>query len=201
MPNWIGGSSFNPTFSSVRAAAARSGRGAARGPVRLRERRQCPGRRAGRDHAAQFDWVLTCPSINHENPQVPTAWPREARAMASRIRPRRRPTVATKDWQEYLVLLRTLRWVLTGALLLQTGIESGRLRERLQQHEPYWFLLQQAQQWLPDLYSASTQEPDEDETERARRQATTESSRAESLARSCPGPFCARRMPLRAFGR
>jgi hypothetical protein len=68
------------------------------------------------------------------------------------------------------VLLRTLRWVLTGALLRQTGIEFGRLRERLQQHEPYRFFLRQAGQWLPDLYSASTQEPDEDETERARRQ-------------------------------
>jgi hypothetical protein len=56
MPNWIGGSSFNPIFSSFRAAAARSGRGAARGPVRLREQQQSPGRRAGRDHAAQFDW-------------------------------------------------------------------------------------------------------------------------------------------------
>ena len=65
-----------------------------------------------------------------------------------------------EEWQEYLVLLRTLRWVLTGALLLQTGIEPGRLSERLQQHEPYQFLLRQARQWLPDLYSALTQLPD-----------------------------------------
>jgi hypothetical protein len=72
-----------------------------------------------------------------------------------------------KDWQEYLVLLRTLRWVLTGALLLQTGIEPGRLRERLQLHAPYQFLLRQARHWFPDLYPSSIQSPDEGETERA----------------------------------
>lgn len=59
-----------------------------------------------------------------------------------------------QEWQEYLVLLRSLRWVLTGALLLQTGLDPERLRERLQQHQPYQFLLRQAHQWVPDLYPA-----------------------------------------------
>ena len=59
-----------------------------------------------------------------------------------------------REWQEYLVLLRSLRWVLTGALLLQAGLDPARLRERLQQHQPYQFLLRQARQWLPDLYPA-----------------------------------------------
>jgi hypothetical protein len=61
-----------------------------------------------------------------------------------------------REWQEYLVLLRSLRWVLTGALLLQAGLDPERLRERLQQHQPYQFLLRQARQWLPDLYPASS---------------------------------------------
>lgn len=57
------------------------------------------------------------------------------------------------------MLLRTLRWVLTGALLLQTGLEPARLGGRVQQHEPYRFLLRQAQRWLPDLYTASRPPP------------------------------------------
>jgi hypothetical protein len=56
------------------------------------------------------------------------------------------------EWQEYLILLRTLRWVLTGVLLLHTGLDAERLRGRLQQHEPYRFLLRQAREWLPNLY-------------------------------------------------
>ncbi len=63
------------------------------------------------------------------------------------------------EWHEYFVLLRTLRWVLTGAVLLQTGLEPARLGGRVQQHEPYRFLLRQAQRWLPDLYTASRPPP------------------------------------------
>jgi hypothetical protein len=64
-----------------------------------------------------------------------------------------------REWQEYLVLLRSLRWVLTGALLQQAGLDPQRLRERLQQHQPYQFLLRQARQWLPDLYPGPSTPP------------------------------------------
>jgi hypothetical protein len=66
------------------------------------------------------------------------------------------------EWREYLVLLRTLRWVLTAALLLQTGLDPARLVGRLQQHQPYRLLLRQAQRWLPDLYPATAPPDDPD---------------------------------------
>jgi Apea-like HEPN len=69
------------------------------------------------------------------------------------------PPADDGEWHEYFVLLRTLRWVLTGALLLQTGLEPALLGERLQQYEPYRFLLRQAQLWLPDLYAAYRRPP------------------------------------------
>jgi hypothetical protein len=85
-------------------------------------------------------------------------WERRIKAVRNGFAHQTAPRVTATDagdddeWQEYLVLLRTLRWVLTGALLLQTGITASRLGERLQQHEPYRFLLRQAREWLPDLY-------------------------------------------------
>jgi hypothetical protein len=88
-------------------------------------------------------------------------WERRIKAVrngfAHRIAPRSQASGAAAgdgEWHEYLVLLRTLRWILTGVLLLQTGLEPGQLGMRLQQHEPYRFLLRQAQRWLPDLYAA-----------------------------------------------
>ena len=60
------------------------------------------------------------------------------------------------------MLLRTLRWVLTAALLLQAGLDPARLVARLQQHQPYRLLLRQAQRWLPDLYPAAAPRDDSD---------------------------------------
>lgn len=59
---------------------------------------------------------------------------------------------ATHEWQEYLVLLRSLRWVLVTALLSLAGIDSAALAERLRAHEPYRFQLRQARRWTPDLF-------------------------------------------------
>jgi hypothetical protein len=90
-------------------------------------------------------------------------WKRRIKAVrngfAHQARPRVESDGAGDDddgWREYFVLLRTLRWVLTGVLLLQTGLDSARLGERVGRHEPYRFLLRQAEQWLPNLYAASS---------------------------------------------
>jgi hypothetical protein len=85
-------------------------------------------------------------------------WERRIRAVRNGFAHQTVPTSQDDDreWQEYLVLLRSLRWVLTGALLLQAGLDPERLGVRLQQHQPYQFLLRQARQWLPDLYPASS---------------------------------------------
>jgi hypothetical protein len=62
---------------------------------------------------------------------------------------------ASDEWQEYLVLLRTLRWVLTTALLNRAGVDPRILAERLRAHEPYRFQLRQARRWTPALYPPS----------------------------------------------
>jgi hypothetical protein len=67
---------------------------------------------------------------------------------------------ATDEWQEYLVLLRTLRWVLITALLNRAGVDPAAHGERLRAHEPYRFQLRQARQWTPDLFPA--RRPDAD---------------------------------------
>jgi hypothetical protein len=59
---------------------------------------------------------------------------------------------ATDEWQEYLVLLRTLRWVLITALLSLAGVAHASLSERLRAYEPYRFQLRQARRWTPVLY-------------------------------------------------
>ncbi|WP_344920260.1 HEPN domain-containing protein [Streptosporangium oxazolinicum] len=66
--------------------------------------------------------------------------------------PRRDDAPDDKEWQEQVILLRTLYWVLAAALLLQTGVEPAKLRERIENYEPYRALLRQARQWLPAIY-------------------------------------------------
>lgn len=69
------------------------------------------------------------------------------------------PKSASDEWQEYLVLLRTLRWVLVTALLSRVGVDPAALAERLQSHEPYRFQLRQARHWTPDLFPAPPTDP------------------------------------------
>ena len=54
--------------------------------------------------------------------------------------------------EEYLILVLSLRWLLTGVLLLQTGIASDRLKSRLEDHEAYQLFLAQAHLLLPAVY-------------------------------------------------
>jgi hypothetical protein len=61
---------------------------------------------------------------------------------------------ATDEWQEYLVLLRTMRWVLIIAMLNLAGVSPAALGERLRAYEPYRFQLRQARRWIPGLYPA-----------------------------------------------
>jgi len=54
--------------------------------------------------------------------------------------------------QAYLTLLISLRWVLTGVLLMEAGIPADLLAGRLANHQPYQTFLDQARDWLPHVY-------------------------------------------------
>lgn len=56
------------------------------------------------------------------------------------------------EMHEYLVLLRSLRWLLTTVLLQAAGVEPATLASQLTQHQPYLHLCRQAQRWLPAVY-------------------------------------------------
>jgi ApeA N-terminal domain 1 len=58
------------------------------------------------------------------------------------------------DAQEYAALLLSLGWLLTGLLLLQTGIRPTALGNRLRSYEPYQLFLSQARALLPAVYSS-----------------------------------------------
>ncbi|MGH3275588.1 MAG: hypothetical protein ACRDNZ_14855, partial [Streptosporangiaceae bacterium] len=54
--------------------------------------------------------------------------------------------------EEWAALLVSLRWLLTGTLLLQTGISPAALGSRIAAHQPYQMFLLQAPAWLPEVY-------------------------------------------------
>jgi hypothetical protein len=54
--------------------------------------------------------------------------------------------------EEWAALLLSLRWLLTGTLLLRTGISSTALGTRIAAYQPYQLFLLQAQAWLPEVY-------------------------------------------------
>jgi len=60
------------------------------------------------------------------------------------------PDAARVD--EWLTVAASLRWLLTGVLLLQTGLAPDALGRRLEQHEPYQLFRHQARSWLPAVY-------------------------------------------------
>lgn len=52
----------------------------------------------------------------------------------------------------YVAVQESLRWLLTGVLLLETGMPASTLGARFQQHMPYQLFLEQAPDWLPAVY-------------------------------------------------
>jgi hypothetical protein len=54
--------------------------------------------------------------------------------------------------EESIAILQSLRWLLTGLLLLQTGIDPATLGNRFKDHENYQLFLAQARIWLPAVY-------------------------------------------------
>jgi hypothetical protein len=57
--------------------------------------------------------------------------------------------------EESVAVLLSLRWLLTGTLLLLTGISPAALGDRIGNHEPYQLFLAQARTWLPTVYNSS----------------------------------------------
>src|SRR5712691_720346 len=57
--------------------------------------------------------------------------------------------------EESIAVLLSLRWLLTGLLLLQTGIGPATLGRRLDAYESYQLFLEQARTWLPSVYETS----------------------------------------------
>jgi hypothetical protein len=60
---------------------------------------------------------------------------------------------------ESVAVFLSLQWLLTGMLLLQTGISPSQLGNRLTCHDPYRLFLDQARAWLPAVYD-DRQAPD-----------------------------------------
>lgn len=65
----------------------------------------------------------------------------------------------TQEWQEYVVLLRSLRWVLITALLRLAGVDAALLSQRLRSYEPFRFQLRQARRWTPQLFPPPGPDP------------------------------------------
>lgn len=59
-----------------------------------------------------------------------------------------------KDIDDRLTVALSLRWLLTGVLLLQANIEPLLLRNRFVDHEPFQRFLADAQVWRPDIYTS-----------------------------------------------
>ena len=57
--------------------------------------------------------------------------------------------------EESIAVLLSLQWLLTGLLLLQTGVDPDALGRRFSEHEGYQLFLAQARIWLPAVYDAS----------------------------------------------
>ena len=57
---------------------------------------------------------------------------------------------------ELVTVLESLRWLLTGLLLLQTGLPPAELAARIAHHQPYILFRQQAREWLPRVFQAPT---------------------------------------------
>ncbi len=57
--------------------------------------------------------------------------------------------------EESIAVLLSLRWLLTGLLLLQTSIAPATLGHRFNGHESYQLFLAQARTWLPAVYDTS----------------------------------------------
>lgn len=58
----------------------------------------------------------------------------------------------------YLAVLLSVRWLLTGVPLRQTGINPATLSARIASHEPYQLFQAQARTWLPGIFQP-TPEP------------------------------------------
>lgn len=59
------------------------------------------------------------------------------------------------DAEESIAVLLSLRWLLTGLLLLQVGIEPTALGDRFKGHQAYQLFLAQARTWLPSVYETN----------------------------------------------
>jgi ApeA N-terminal domain 1 len=55
--------------------------------------------------------------------------------------------------EEWAILLLSLRWLLTGTLLLQTRVSPATLGKRMATYEAYQLFLAQARVWLPSVYA------------------------------------------------
>ena len=65
---------------------------------------------------------------------------------------RRAGFVSNADLDKYHGVIVSLRWVLAGMLLLQTGIDPSRLAARVTEDQSFNYFLSQAVEYLPDIY-------------------------------------------------
>jgi hypothetical protein len=62
--------------------------------------------------------------------------------------------LSDNDVDRYITVALSLRWLLTGLLLLQAGLDPSALATRFNDHEPYLRFLADARMWQPRIYDA-----------------------------------------------
>lgn len=79
-------------------------------------------------------------------------WARDVGECRNDYAHRRAGFLGKQEIDKYVGIILSLRWVLAGVLLLQTGIAPDVLAARIAQDQSYQFFLGQMQEYLPDAY-------------------------------------------------
>lgn len=79
-------------------------------------------------------------------------WAKHVDELRNSYAHRRAGFIKKESINEYLGVVLSLRWVLTGILLLQTGVAPEVLANRFMQDAGYVTCLRQIERYLPDVY-------------------------------------------------
>jgi hypothetical protein len=83
-------------------------------------------------------------------------WVQEVTEVRNKFAHRDYGFLNTGDIPELVSIRDSLRWVLTGLLLLQTGLPHDELAARVDHHEPYRLFRRQACAWQPEVFAEPT---------------------------------------------
>jgi hypothetical protein len=81
-------------------------------------------------------------------------WKQHVTALRNKFAHRDYDFLQTKEIAETVTIVGSLRWLLTGLLLLQTGLSPAELAARVEAHEPYRLFRQEARKSFPRVCDA-----------------------------------------------